>query len=141
MEKLLSIPPREQSGADSQNRFEYQVSSIVSHLIQKYKNNEEVMVYCEFHDDFSELKKVNEDKNLIFYQVKTNNVNTHWTVNRLITKDGKHSMIGAILYNYYTFHDKCSSCFFITNITFDSNLILSQIINRLMEVAVVKELV
>ncbi|WP_438769937.1 dsDNA nuclease domain-containing protein [Enterococcus sp. DIV0213h] len=57
MEKLLSIPPREQSGADSQNRFEYQVSSIVSHLIQKYKNNEEVMVYCEFHDDFSELKK------------------------------------------------------------------------------------
>ncbi|MFZ6624196.1 dsDNA nuclease domain-containing protein [Vagococcus fluvialis] len=122
MERLLSIPPREQSGADSQNRFEYQVSSIVSHLIQKYKNNEEVMVYCEFHDDFSELKKGNKDKNLIFYQVKTNNVNTNWTVNRLITKDGKHSMIGAMFYNYYTFHDKCSSCFFITNITFDSNL-------------------
>lgn len=122
LNQLLNIPPREQSGAGSQHRFEYQVSSIVSHLIQKYKNNENAIVYCEFHDDFSEFKLNDEDKNLIFYQVKTNEVNANWTINRLIKKDGQHSMIGAMFYNYYKFNDRCLSCFFISNITFEKEI-------------------
>lgn len=68
MSKVLDTKPREQAGADSYNRFEYQVHWIVCHIINKLHDNTECIVFCEYHDDMTEFSI--DDQQYQFYQIK-----------------------------------------------------------------------
>lgn len=115
---------REQSGADSYNRFEYQISYTFSHLIKNYKKDlKDYIVFCEFHDDFIQSKNNKKFDCIDFFQVKTKNKGS-FTYKMLFDKtEGKnHSFMGYIFYNFLNFKEQCNECFFITNLPFDKDL-------------------
>ena len=104
MSKVLDTKPREQAGADSYNRFEYQVHWIVCHIINKLHDNTECIVFCEYHDDMTEFSI--DDQQYQFYQIKTKEDPSDWTIaeisKREKNKSGnyKKSFLGFIFYNY-----------------------------------------
>jgi hypothetical protein len=59
IDAILSSALREKAGADSYNRYEYQSHWIVYHMITKYKQNQDFVVFCEYHDDMSECEDQN----------------------------------------------------------------------------------
>lgn len=120
MSKVLDTNQREQAGSDSYNRFEYQVHWIVYHIIENFKNEKMCTVFCEYHDDMAEYDK---DKNYSFFQIKTKEKNNNWTISEMSKKaKNKKSFLGFIFYNFLTFGSECKSCFFISNIDFDSDV-------------------
>lgn len=126
MSKVLDTKPREQAGADSYNRFEYQVHWIVCHIINKLHDNTECIVFCEYHDDMTEFSI--DDQQYQFYQIKTKEDPSDWTIaeisKREKNKSGnyKKSFLGFIFYNYLTFSTECSHCHFVSNNDFDSEV-------------------
>lgn len=89
MGKVLELEQREQAGSGSYNRFEYQVHWIVCHIIDQLENNAECIVFCEFHDDMAEF--IPEKEEYQFYQIKTKEDSSDWTVAELSKREKKKS--------------------------------------------------
>ncbi len=130
MAQVLSLPQREQAGSDSYNRFEYQVHWIACHIIGKLQNDTECIVFCEFHDDMAEFFP--ESQQYQFYQIKTKDESSEWTVAELSKREKKKSggykksFLGFIFYNFLNFGTECSHCHFISNNDFDEDIRLWQ---------------
>lgn len=128
MSKVLTIGQREQSGSDSYNRFEYQVHWIVCHVIQRLKSETQCIVFCEYHDDMAELSNT-ASTDFEFYQVKTKEDPKDWTIAELSKRepksDGsyKKTFLGFIFYNFMQFGEECSCCHFISNNTYDKEIL------------------
>lgn len=124
LERVLGEEPREQAGAESYNRFEYQVHYAVNHVIKNIEDENDFIIFCEYHDDFSEAQCIDTPSHLNFYQVKTNDVDKKWTLSKLFQKDKnkdgtyKKSFIGYMFYNFKKFQDACNACYFVSNIEF-----------------------
>ena len=127
MSKVLEHDQREQAGSDSYNRFEYQAHWIVCHIITLLDSKPQCIVFCEYHDDVSELPCF-ESSSFEFYQVKTKEDNTDWTVAELSkrekNRDGfqKKTFLGFVFYNFWKFGDECTKCHFISNCDFDEDI-------------------
>lgn len=123
MEVILSRELREKAGSDSYNRYEYQVGWSVLHMINHYKEKRDFMIFCEFHDDMSEVNASSDLKKMNFYQVKTKSKG-NFTFNTLFNKPAKktHSFMGYLFYNFYHFGEDCSECYFIGNKEFDEEI-------------------
>lgn len=130
MSRVLTTEQREQAGSDSYNRFEYQVHWIVCHIIGKLQDNTACIVFCEFHDDMADFFCANQQYE--FYQVKTKEARTNWTIAELSKRENKKgggykkSFLGFIFYNYLTFGVECSHCHFVSNNDFDHEVLLWQ---------------
>lgn len=130
MSKVLTTEQREQAGADSYNRFEYQVFWIVYHIINKLQDNSECIIFCEFHDDMAEFSL--DDKQYRFFQIKTKEDSSDWTIAEISKREKnnsggyKKSFLGFIFYNFLMFGDECKCCYFISNNDFDADIRLWQ---------------
>lgn len=124
MNKVLNTPQREQAGSESYNRFEYQVHWIVFHIINQLETNPKCIIFCEYHDDMAQMKE-GKGSPFEFYQIKTKDDTSDWTLSELSArqkkKNGfyKKSFLGFIFYNFLTFGEECSCCHFASNCTFD----------------------
>lgn len=72
-EALLAHRPRETSGASSANRFGYQRTWALCHLLQLHEQPGDYVLILEFHDDILMLDNATDPKAADFYQVKTRN--------------------------------------------------------------------
>lgn len=126
MSKFLTTEQREQSGSDSYNRFEYQVHWIVCHIVDQLDNNSECIVFCEYHDDMTEL--IPEKEEYLFYQIKTKEDSSDWTIAELSKKEKsksggyKKSFLGFIFYNFLKFGTECLRCYFVSNNDYDNDI-------------------
>lgn len=126
METILNSSLREKAGSDSYNRFEYQAHWIVYHMIQEYKNGNDYIIFCEFHDDMAKSK--NGENYAEFFQIKTSAKYKEWSFPRLFNRtkksDGsyKHSFLGFIFYNFLNFKNECNKCHFVSNIGMDNEV-------------------
>ncbi|MBR5164741.1 MAG: DUF4297 domain-containing protein [Ruminococcus sp.] len=130
MSIVLSTEQREQAGSDSYNRFEYQIHWIVCHIIDELEKETECIIFCEFHDDMA--KYSNETKLYQFYQIKTKDNPSKWTISEMSkrekNKNGgyKKSFLGFLFYNFLTFGTECAHCHFISNNDFEEDVLLWQ---------------
>jgi len=128
IDSVLTSSLREQAGANSFNRFDYQAHWIVYHMIKEYKKGLEFLIICEFHDDMAKSSSISNPKCVEFYQIKTTETFKTWTLDRLCKttkkKSGteKHSFLGFIFYNFMTFKTECSICHFVSNIEKGENI-------------------
>jgi hypothetical protein len=127
---ILSTDLREKAGSDTYNRYEYQTHYIVYHIIETYKNQKNLLIFCEFHDDMAACENTEAPSCMKFYQIKTkSDTNKYWTLASLFEKrkrpDGtyKHSFLGYIFYNFNKFSTECSQCHFISNTDFDLDIL------------------
>lgn len=121
---VLSSELREQAGANSFNRFDYQVHWIVYHMIQEFKKGKEFLIFCEFHDDMAESSCIDKPDCLEFFQIKTNDTKKKWKLKDLLKVDKKsHSFLGFIFYNFMKFNSECKKCHFVSNIEPDENIL------------------
>jgi hypothetical protein len=131
MRKVLQMDQREQAGSDSYNRFEYQVHWIVCHIIQRLESKTQCIVFCEYHDDMSELPN-RDSSDFEFYQIKTKEDPKDWTIAELskreLKSDGsyKKTFLGFIFYNFMQFGEECSSCHFVSNNPYDKEILAWQ---------------
>ncbi|UNK19288.1 DUF4297 domain-containing protein [Paenibacillus sp. N3/727] len=129
MKKILSHDLREKAGSDSYNRFDYQVHWIVYHMINQYRSNSQFLIFCEYHDDMAKLSDIENPHCAEFFQIKTAERYSEWTLSRLTKttkKRGgviKHSFLGFIFYNFMQFESDCSKCHFVSNIGIDTRLL------------------
>lgn len=127
MSKVLCTVQREQAGSDSYNRFEYQVHWIVYHIVKEIGQNSSDVVFCEFHDDMSQRREGEEIK-YDFYQIKTNDTFSEWTIARMSKRDKKKdgtykkSFLGYMFANFLMFESECNNCYFVSNKDFDIDI-------------------
>jgi hypothetical protein len=82
-ERLLSHRPRETSGAPAVNRFGYQRTWALCHLLSLHEQPGDYVLILEFHDDILVLDDVSDPKLIDFYQIKTLGKG-HWTKAALV---------------------------------------------------------
>jgi hypothetical protein len=82
-EALLARPPRETSGTLSANRFGYQRTWALCHLLELHAKDEPYVLLLEFHDDVVVLDHDTDPQSVDFFQVKTRD-NGNWTINKLL---------------------------------------------------------
>lgn len=128
MKKILSSELREQAGSNSFNRFDYQAHWIVYHMLSEYKKNSQFLIFCEYHDDMAKVTDLENPTCAEFFQIKTTEKYSKWTLSRLTStstkKSGgiKNSFLGFIFYNFMQFDSECSKCHFISNVEMELNI-------------------
>lgn len=119
----MSSVLREKAGADTYNRFEYQVHWIVYHMLERFQNDEDFIIFCEYHDDMAECSNFPPDS-MSFFQIKTKEKDSLWSFSALFNKNDKqHSFLGYIYYNFLTFQNECNCCCFISNRDFNDEIL------------------
>lgn len=68
---LLTRRPRETSGAATANRFSYQRTWALCHLLKKHETAGDYVLIMEFHDDIIVLDSAQAPKVVDFFQLKT----------------------------------------------------------------------
>lgn len=134
MGKVMESPQREQAGSDSYNRFEYQVFWIADHIIEQLEKKNFSIVFCEYHDDMSEISNRLDKNKFEFYQVKTKESDdiAEWSIVDISKKvkrnDGtyKKSFLGFIFYNFLAFEEECEKCHFVSNMEFNHEILTWQ---------------
>ncbi len=71
IEKLLIKKPRESSGSDTQNRFDYQVNFAALLVLELLSDNKSFVTLMDHLDDIVILDDLEVPKQITFYQVKT----------------------------------------------------------------------
>jgi hypothetical protein len=134
LKNILSHELREQAGSNSFNRFDYQVHWIVYHMLNEYKKNSQFLIFCEYHDDMAKVIGTGDSTCAEFFQIKTTEKYSEWTLSRLTntTKkrsgDLKHSFLGFLFYNFMKFDNDCSKCHFVSNKGMDKTILKWQAI-------------
>jgi hypothetical protein len=123
MQDVLQTQLREKAGSDSYNRYEYQMHWAMYHMMKKFQNGEEFIIFCEFHDDIAETPNHNSPKCIEFFQIKTK-TKGNFTLNELLRKppNKSHSFLGFIFYNFMKFNQSCTKCHFVGNKEFDIDI-------------------
>ncbi|MEC1744164.1 dsDNA nuclease domain-containing protein [Schinkia azotoformans] len=123
MESILKQELREQAGTESYNRYEYQMSWAVYHMLKKYKNNEKFIIFCEYHDDVAESGFCSSPYCMEFFQIKTTKKG-NFTLDKLTYKPAKkqHSFLGYLFFNFLKFGSSCEKCHFVGNKDFDEDI-------------------
>lgn len=94
LDKLASIHPKENAGASSSNRFEYQINWGLHRLLKleeeeelmKYKNDDGYVMILDYHDDIVVCNSDSGKDYIDFYQIKTRK-NSNWTRTNLCIKE------------------------------------------------------
>lgn len=86
LEKLKEIKQRETSGSDTFKNYDYQYHWAIYTLLENSRENEDIAVLIEFHEDVILVEDVSSDNKLHFFQVKANN--SHLTLSDIIKQEG-----------------------------------------------------
>lgn len=79
--RLIQIAPRDRSGATASDRFIYQQTWALCHLLLLHEANADYVITFDHHEDVSVLDSETDPKQISGFQIKTNNGN--WTVKAL----------------------------------------------------------
>lgn len=88
LEKLTSRQPRENAGASSSNRFEYQINWGLHRLLQLEKAHEDYVMIQDYHDDIVICNSEKQEDHIDFYQIKTRTY-SRWGIRQLCEADNK----------------------------------------------------
>ncbi|HEY1208963.1 MAG TPA: DUF4297 domain-containing protein [Terracidiphilus sp.] len=69
--RLLNTPPRDLSGATTSDRFEYQRTWALCHLLELHVSEQDYVVIFDHHEDVSVLDSEEQPTSLKGYQIKT----------------------------------------------------------------------
>jgi hypothetical protein len=101
--RLIQIAPRDRSGATASDRFIYQQTWALCHLLLLHESNADYVITFDHHEDVSVLDSEIDPKQISGFQIKTNNGN--WTVKALLKREkgqGKDaSLLPSILGKLY----------------------------------------
>lgn len=122
--KLVDIRPSDKWWNIAQNRFDYQKNYIICKLLEKYHDDDFVLI-IEYHDDFIIIDSKDNPKNIDFFQIKTSQAN-NWTSSKLSNKSKtkKNSIFWKMFLNITNFNNYVKSSNFISNKAF--NVILKK---------------
>ena len=70
LDKLASIHPKENAGASSSNRFEFQINWGLHRLLQLEKAHEDYVMILVYHDDIVICNSEKQEDYIDFYQIK-----------------------------------------------------------------------
>jgi uncharacterized protein (DUF2461 family) len=103
---LTKISPREVSGSDSSDKFDYQKDWALCQLLEEHQTKADYAIAFDFHDDVIIFDSTDNPNLIDFYQVKATHRSSPWTVPLLTLqkktiKKPSYSIIGK-LYDHYT---------------------------------------
>ncbi|SEO51807.1 dsDNA nuclease domain-containing protein [Mucilaginibacter sp. OK283] len=117
---VFATKPRENAGARSSNRFDYQKNWAIVKLTELHATDQDYLLAFEFHEDIAVFDSAVDPTSVNFYQVKTTE-NSHWKLTDFAkTKKGKGdtilpSIIGKLSEQLENFGDLVGGLFLITN--------------------------
>lgn len=126
-DKLLETAPRERSGPISFNRFTYQNSWALCHLLSLHESGKDYLIAFDFHDDVLVLNSPVSPDKAKFYQIKTKR-SGNWTCNKLTQKktsskkSTEFSYLGKLYHHVLTFPGSVEALFFVSNAPFKMQL-------------------
>jgi len=97
-------------------------------MLNEYKKNTQFLIFCEYHDDMAKISDPENPNCAEFFQIKTTERFSRWTLSRLTTtttkKSGhvKNSFLGFVFYNFMEFENECSKCHFVSNVDVEQNI-------------------
>lgn len=116
---LISIRPRERSGARMTNRVEYQKHWAITLILGLHLGQEDYCVVFEHHDDIVVLDRVDDPQSAKFYQVKTKEHGA-WKLAELLKSrdegEGGLSIIGKMYLNKRNFPNHTEELVFVSNV-------------------------
>ncbi|OTG69435.1 hypothetical protein B9T25_02340 [Acinetobacter sp. ANC 4470] len=94
---ILDDKERENKGLDTLLRFEYQIDWAIYHALDKLSQNEEFVVFVEFHEDvlFANSCAFNPSTRFELFQIKT--TYKSYTPRSLTTVKGSNSTLGKMI--------------------------------------------
>ncbi len=118
-ELLVTVPPREHSGAEATERFEFQLHWAVTELLQRQREGKDYCILLEYHDDVVLLDAAAEPTHADFYQVKSKR-SGHWKTAELVRPGGKEktelSTIGKLYTHRINFPSASIGLHFVSNV-------------------------
>lgn len=122
--RLFSVPQRENAGARSSNRFSYQQVWAFDYMIKNINSNKDFVLFMEFHDDIIILDKTCDDEYVEFYQIKTDNKDARYLTSSFIIKDykkypDKMSIAQKMIDGFVKFETDIKGIHLVSNKSFD----------------------
>ena len=126
--KILTVPQRENAGSRTSNRFNYQQVWAFNHMLELLKQDRNFILFMEFHDDIIILEGSIENEMIDFYQIKTNTTKSRFITTSFMTKDGKKypnemSIMQKMIDNYSKFSTEAQSLHLVSNKFFDYGIL------------------
>jgi hypothetical protein len=116
---LLGAIPREQSGAETAERYEYQLHWALRELLRRHASGKNYCVLLEYFDDVVMLDDDQDPQHADFVQVKTKR-SGHWTITELMKRGGKEktelSPIGKMYAHRLSFPGASIALHFLSNV-------------------------
>ena len=119
---FVSVPPREEAGGRTTDRFHYQWNWALCHLLTLHEAGQDYLVAFEYHDDVIDFDSADDPKAIRFYQIKTRD-DDGWTSAKLLHRKNSKSktgpkplsIVGKLFLNKLQFPDHTASVSFVTN--------------------------
>ncbi|MDT8902030.1 dsDNA nuclease domain-containing protein [Anaeroselena agilis] len=123
-ERLLAVPRRENAGARSANRFNYQQVWAFNHILELIEDGSDFLLLMEFHDDVIVLESTSNSETLDFYQIKTDDKPSRYLTASFITKNAnkypnKMSIAQKMIDNYSKFSSETKGVHLVSNKNYD----------------------
>lgn len=123
-ERLLAVPQRENAGARSANRFNYQQVWAFNHILDLIEYESDFLLLMEFHDDVIVLESTSNSETIDFYQIKTDDKPSRYLTASFITKNAnkypeKMSIAQKMIDNYSKFYSETKGIHLVSNKNFD----------------------
>lgn len=95
LEKLKEIKQRETSGSDTFQNYDYQYHWAIYTLLENSRENEDIAILIEFHEDVILVENISSDNRFHFFQIKAND--KHLTLNDITKREsGKKSILDKL---------------------------------------------
>lgn len=117
---LLNVPPREKTGGTIADRYDYQITWALCHMMELHQSGQDYLIVLEFHEDVITLDSVVNPSNIRFYQIKTRNGES-WRISDLLRRkeatNGKlPSILGKLYQNKLNFPEHAEKLMFVSNL-------------------------
>jgi hypothetical protein len=118
-DRLITTPAREDAGADTQNRFNYQHSWAIRELLQEHLKGRSYAFGFEMHEDVIQLNAEESPTVVIFVQVKTRGENC-WVLDELLKARGsRKSIVHKLLASKGKFPGTATRFVMVSNMQFE----------------------
>ncbi len=121
IQDLLISPPREVSGSQTSQKFDYQKDWSLCKILKLEENEEEYLAFFDYHDDFVIMNSARNPLEIHFFQIKAVSKN-NWTsaaltkVTKQENEEEESSIIGKLYFNKIKFKQYAKSLTFVSTI-------------------------
>lgn len=125
-ELITQKKPRENSGARSSNRFDFQQDWVICKLLELHRSSKDFLILLDYHEDVVVIDSEDNPEKMTFYQIKSKD-DGNWTTSSLLKrKKGKNGKLPSILGKLYscklTFPKHTLSLNFVSNARYNISL-------------------